>query len=50
MKAVLWADSLQFFIMLAGLLAVFVEGCRATGGFSAAWDVARERERVVLDE
>ncbi|XP_012938806.2 sodium-coupled monocarboxylate transporter 2 [Aplysia californica] len=50
MKAVLWTDSLQFFVMIAGLLAIFIQGCKETGGFSAAWDLAEKRKRIVFDD
>ncbi|XP_012938808.1 sodium-coupled monocarboxylate transporter 2 [Aplysia californica] len=50
MKAVIWTDTLQFLIMIAGLLAVFIKGCMETGGFSAAWDVAEREGRVKFDD
>ncbi|CAG5116329.1 unnamed protein product, partial [Candidula unifasciata] len=50
MKAVLWTDTFQFVMMVAGLLAVFIKGCNEVGGFMAAWKKADERGRIVFDE
>lgn len=50
MKAVLWTDTFQFVMMVAGLLAVFIKGCQVVGGFTAAWEKADARSRIVFDE
>ncbi|XP_060576696.1 sodium-coupled monocarboxylate transporter 2-like [Ruditapes philippinarum] len=50
LKTVLWTDSLQFSIMIAGLLAVLIEGSKATGGFSNAWDIANDHGRIKFDD
>ncbi|XP_060576697.1 sodium-coupled monocarboxylate transporter 1-like [Ruditapes philippinarum] len=50
LKTVLWTDSLQFSIMLAGLLVVLIEGTKATGGFSNAWDIANDHGRLKFDD
>lgn len=34
MKAVLWTDTLQMAIMVAGLLAILIQGCIKVGGVS----------------
>ena len=46
MKTVLWTDSLQFTIMIAGLVAVVAEGSRYAGGFANAWDIAASKGRI----
>ena len=46
MKTVLWTDTLQFVIMLVGLLAALIEGSRLLGGFENAWNIANERGRI----
>ena len=50
MKAVVWTDVAQFLVMLAGLLAVFIQGCLKTGGFGTAWAVADREGRIRFDE
>ncbi len=46
MKGVLWADTLQAAIMLAGLLATVVCGCAHLGGIEEVWRRAREHGRL----
>lgn len=46
MKTVLWTDSLQLTIMIAGLVAVLAEGSRLAGGFGRAWEIAAENGRI----
>ncbi|XP_046363363.1 sodium-coupled monocarboxylate transporter 2-like [Haliotis rufescens] len=46
MKTVLWTDSLQTIIMVLGLISLLVQGSLVVGGFSKAWETARERTRL----
>ncbi|XP_072028255.1 sodium-coupled monocarboxylate transporter 1-like [Amphiura filiformis] len=46
MKAVLWTDVFQVFVMLAGLFAVIIEGCRRLGGMDVMWQKCDEGERL----
>ncbi|XP_046352866.2 sodium-coupled monocarboxylate transporter 1-like [Haliotis rufescens] len=46
MKAVLWTDTFQAFVILAGLLAVLIQGSIVMGGFQNAWDIAGNRSRI----
>lgn len=46
MKAVLWTDTFQTFMMLVGLLAVLIQGSIEIGGFQRAWDIAYNNSRV----
>ena len=50
MKAVLWADTLQAFIMLAGLVAVVIQGSLVLGGPSNIWQRAQQGGRINLDK
>ena len=49
MKAVLWADTIQTSVMLAGLLAVFIRGCIDVGGLQKVFDAARDQGRLNLN-
>ncbi|XP_072046249.1 sodium-coupled monocarboxylate transporter 1-like [Amphiura filiformis] len=46
MKAVLWTDTFQTFIMLSGFLAVIIEGCRRLGGMDVMWKLCEEGGRI----
>ena len=46
MKAVLWADTLQCVIMVAGQLAVVIQGCARVGGIAHVWDIAEKGGRL----
>ena len=46
MKAVLWADTIQMSIMVAGQLAVVIQGSIKVGGFSKVWQIAEEGGRI----
>lgn len=46
MKAVLWTDTFQVTMMIAGLLAVLIQGSIEVGGFSKAWEISRASGRI----
>lgn len=48
MKAVVWADSLQFVIIIAGLMCTLIKGSLAVGGFERAWEIAGDHNRIEL--
>ena len=50
MKAVLWTDTFQSVMMIVGLMATLIQGCIEMGGFSRAWDIAYQNQRVYFDE
>ncbi|XP_071108383.1 sodium-coupled monocarboxylate transporter 1-like [Haliotis cracherodii] len=50
MKAVLWTDTFQAFVILAGLLAVLIQGSIVMGGFQNAWDIAANRSRIYFHD
>ncbi len=46
MKAVLWADTLQTAVMMAGVVALLIRGCERMGGMEEVWRRAEEHGRV----
>ncbi|XP_078583638.1 sodium-coupled monocarboxylate transporter 1-like isoform X2 [Branchiostoma floridae x Branchiostoma japonicum] len=46
MKAVMWTDTFQVCVMLAGFLAVIIQGSINEGGFAEIWRIAERGERV----
>ena len=46
MKAVLWVDTVQSLIMVAGLLSVMVAGIWKVGGVREVWRIADEGGRI----
>ncbi|XP_067672712.1 sodium-coupled monocarboxylate transporter 1-like [Haliotis asinina] len=46
MKAVVWTDSFQAVVIIAGLLAVLIQGSINLGGFGNAWEIAANRSRI----
>ncbi|PIK51100.1 putative sodium-coupled monocarboxylate transporter 1 [Apostichopus japonicus] len=46
LKAVLWTDVFQVCIMVAGLLAVIIQGSIKLGGLREAWKIAESRDRI----
>ncbi|XP_067672324.1 sodium-coupled monocarboxylate transporter 1-like [Haliotis asinina] len=50
MKAVLWANTFQALVIMAGLMAVLIQGSIVTGGFQNAWDIAGNRSRIYFHD
>lgn len=48
LKAVVWTDTLQFILMIGGVLAVTVLGLMATGGFLNVWETADAGGRLIF--
>ena len=46
MKAVLWADTVQAVIMMAGLIALLIRGCAKLGGIEEVFKRAGEHGRL----
>ncbi|CAH1799507.1 unnamed protein product [Owenia fusiformis] len=46
MKAVVWVDALQSVVMLAGMMAVAIQGSIRVGGISKVWRIAEENGRI----
>jgi len=49
MKAVIWADAIQFVLILAGLLAVVIQGLVHFNGFTNVWNIAKAGKRINLN-
>ncbi|ESO84103.1 hypothetical protein LOTGIDRAFT_108194 [Lottia gigantea] len=47
MKAVIWTDTFQAVTIIAGLLAILIQGATVSGGFAEAWRKAEDRGRVL---
>ncbi|XP_013413179.1 sodium-coupled monocarboxylate transporter 2-like isoform X1 [Lingula anatina] len=45
-KAVIWVDALQSFIMLAGVIAILIKGSIEVGGFDKVWEINDMHNRV----
>ncbi|XP_013380727.1 sodium-coupled monocarboxylate transporter 1-like [Lingula anatina] len=46
MKAVMWTDTFQVFMMVAGMLAVVIQGSLELGGFRNAWEINIKGGRI----
>lgn len=46
MKAVLWADTMQFFIMVSGLAAILIQGTIKLGGIANIWKICEQGGRI----
>ncbi|XP_037779304.1 sodium-coupled monocarboxylate transporter 1-like [Penaeus monodon] len=46
LKAVVWTDVLQLFILIAGLFAIIIKGLYDMGGFGPVWDIAVKHDRA----
>jgi solute carrier family 5 (sodium-coupled monocarboxylate transporter), member 8/12 len=48
LKAVVWTDTLQFLLMIGGVVAVTILGLASTGGFVNVWQTAVAGGRLAL--
>ncbi len=48
MKAVVFTDTFQVFVMFGGLIAIIIEGTRRVGGLSVIYDRAYQTDRIEL--
>ncbi|XP_059145998.1 sodium-coupled monocarboxylate transporter 1-like isoform X2 [Physella acuta] len=46
MKAVIWTDVFQSIIMIAGILAIVIQGTLKVGGMSRVWEINEEWGRI----
>lgn len=46
MKAVIWTDVFQSAIMLAGILAIVIQGAIKVGGFARVWELNEQWQRI----
>lgn len=50
LKAVVWTDTLQFLLMVGGIVAVTILGLSATGGFWNVWETSDAGGRLIFFE
>lgn len=50
MKAVIWTDVFQIFVMLSGFVAIFIHGTVLVGGPAEVLEIARNGSRINFDE
>lgn len=50
LKAVVWTDTLQFVLMVGGIVAVTILGLTATGGFWNVWERSDAGGRLIFFE
>ncbi|XP_044541294.1 sodium/iodide cotransporter [Gracilinanus agilis] len=50
MKAVIWTDVFQVFVMLSGFVAILIQGTLLVGGAHRVLDIARNHSRINLNE
>ncbi|KAH9509620.1 Sodium-coupled monocarboxylate transporter 1, partial [Bulinus truncatus] len=48
LKAVVWTDVFQSLVMLAGILAIVIQGTLKVGSLSAVWDINDKWERIAF--
>lgn len=48
MRAVVYTDILQVFVMIAGVLVIIVTAVKEVGGLDRVWDIAWDHDRVEL--
>ncbi|XP_067662754.1 sodium-coupled monocarboxylate transporter 1-like isoform X1 [Haliotis asinina] len=46
LRAVVWTDTFQTFVVMAGLVAVAVQGSIEVGGVERVWQIANEKGRI----
>ncbi|KAK3597516.1 hypothetical protein CHS0354_018108, partial [Potamilus streckersoni] len=49
LKAVMWTDSFQMIIIVAGFLAVAIQGTTEVGGFGVVWERAQNGSKLDLN-
>jgi Na+/proline symporter len=50
LKAVVWTDAFQFFMMVAGMVAIVIKGFSSSGGVQKSFKVAWEDGRLTFIE
>lgn len=46
MKAVMWTDVVQIFLMFGGLIGIIVKGVIDNGGFDVIWKTMYDKDRI----
>lgn len=42
----MWTDTFQTFVVMAGLIAIIVQGSKDLGGFEEVWNIANKGGRI----
>lgn len=50
LRAVVWTDTFQTFVVIAGLIAIIAQGSVDLGGFGNIWDIANKGGRIFFLE
>lgn len=50
LRAVLWTDTFQTFVVVGGLIGIIVMGCGRLGGMSEVWRISQEGQRIQFFE
>ena len=50
LRAVVWSDTFQTFVVIAGLIAVTVRGSIDIGGIGKVWEIADKGGRIFFIE
>ena len=50
LRAVVWTDTFQTFIVIAGLIAITVLGAKDLGGIDKVWNIADKGGRIFFIE
>lgn len=50
MKAVIWTDVFQIFVMLSGFVAIFIHGTALVGGPAMVLEIAKNGSRINFNE
>nr|XP_022326238.1 uncharacterized protein LOC111126119 [Crassostrea virginica] len=46
LRAVVWTDTFQTFVVVGGLIGIIVMGCNKLGGISEVWRISQEGQRI----
>lgn len=46
LRAVLWTDTFQTFVVVGGLIGIIVMGCNRLGGMGEVWRISQEGQRI----
>lgn len=50
LRAVLWTDTFQTFVVVGGLIGIIVMGCGRLGGMAEVWRISQEGQRIQFFE
>lgn len=50
LRAVLWTDTFQTFVVVGGLIGIIVMGCNRLGGMGEVWRISQEGQRIQFFE